>query len=148
MLPELSLNILDIAENSVKAGAHTVWIDVLRQGAGHTLTIRVKDDGCGMDEAQLARVTDPFFTSRKTRKVGLGVPFLKQAAEITGGSFRIESAPGQGTLTEAIFREDSIDCMPLGNVCDSISSLILMNEGLRFVYRYRVDDTEFVLDTQ
>lgn len=78
MLPELSLNILDIAENSIKAGAGTVGIDVIRQGA--RLTIRITDDGCGMDEEQLSRVTDPFFTSRSTRRVGLGVPFLKQAA--------------------------------------------------------------------
>lgn len=147
MLPELSLNILDIAENSVKAGATQVEISVSRQRANKLLTIRVKDNGCGMNEEQLAHVTDPFFTSRKTRRVGLGVPFLKMAAEITGGSFTIESAPGEGTAVEAVFHEDSIDCMPLGNVSDSIYSLVLMNEGLRWIYTYEVNGEGFMLDT-
>ena len=147
MLPELSLNILDIAENSVKARASRVEVSVLRDTREHLLTIRVKDNGCGMDEEQVQRVTDPFFTSRKTRKVGLGVPFLKQAAEITGGSFTIDSEVGAGTTVEAVFREDSIDCMPLGNVCDSVFSLILMNEGLRWIYTYEADGEGFTLDT-
>lgn len=147
MLPEISLNVLDVAENSVKAGATCVEIDVTVSAANSRLTIRIADNGCGMDAEQLAHVTDPFFTSRKTRKVGLGVPFFKQAAEITGGSFDIQSTPGVGTVVTAVFCTDSIDCMPVGNLNDTISSLVLMNETIRFVYRYTTDGSGFVLDT-
>jgi len=147
MLPEISLNILDIAENSVKARAHRIGIDVVIDPPASTLSVTIEDDGCGMTAAQLEQVTDPFFTSRTTRKVGLGIPFFKQAAEITGGSFAISSEVGVGTRVNAVFRTDSIDCMPLGNVNDTILSLVLMHEDFRIVYSYTVGDEGFVLDT-
>ena len=95
MMPEISLNILDVAENSTRAKASLVEITVDADTASDRLTIVIKDNGCGMTEEQVAQVTDPFFTSRTTRKVGLGVPFFKYAAESTGGSFSIESRPGK-----------------------------------------------------
>ena len=87
-MPEISLNILDVAENSIRAGAGYIEIDVIADSQKDTLEIMIRDDGCGMDEEQVRRVTDPFYTTRTTRRVGLGIPFFKQAAESTGGSFQ------------------------------------------------------------
>ena len=95
MMPEISLNILDIAENSVRANASLIRITVSVQPKEDTLTIIIGDDGCGMTPEQVSRVQDPFFTTSTTRKVGLGVPFFKQAVESTGGSFQIDSEKGK-----------------------------------------------------
>lgn len=111
-MQELSLNVLDIAQNSVRAGASLIEITVDEQPAADTLTITVRDDGCGMTPEQVRRVTDPFFTTRTTRRVGLGVPFLKMGAEMTGGSLSIESEPGRGTAVTAVFGLTHIDRMP------------------------------------
>ena len=92
MMPEISLNILDVAENSTRAGASFIRITVDIQPETDRLTVIITDDGCGMTSEQLERVTDPFYTSRTTRKVGLGVPFFKLAAESTGGSFRMQAS--------------------------------------------------------
>ncbi len=134
MLPELSLHVLDIAMNSVRAGAKLVTIELEEDGA--LLTIRIRDDGCGMTQEQVRAVTDPFFTTRKTRKVGLGVPFFKMAAELTGGRFSIRSAPGRGTETEAVFDRSSIDCMPLGDLAETLVTLVQGAPDIDFVYRH------------
>ena len=109
MMPEISLNILDVAENSVRAEASLIEITVSVQPEKDTLTVIIKDDGCGMTPEQAASVQDPFLTTRTTRKVGLGVPFFKQAAESTGGSFRIDSEKGKGTTVKAVFGLSHID---------------------------------------
>ena len=116
MMPEISLNVLDVAENSVRAKASHVLIDVSASTAEDRLTIVIEDDGCGMTEEQVNRVIDPFFTTRTTRRVGLGVPFYKMAAELSGGSFSIKSQPGVGTTTTAVFVLSSVDRMPLGDM--------------------------------
>lgn len=103
MMPEISLNILDVAENSVRAGASLIEIGVSVQTEEDTLTVVIKDDGCGMSAEQVEKVQDPFYTTRTTRRVGLGVPFFKQAAESTGGSFSIMSELGKGTVVTAVF---------------------------------------------
>ena len=121
MMPEISLNILDVAENSVRAEASLVEITVSVQPEEDTLTVVIRDDGCGMTKEQAARVQDPFFTTRTTRKVGLGVPFFKQAAESTGGSFRIDSEKGKGTTVKAVFGLSHIDRMPLGEISAPLS---------------------------
>ncbi|MCI5722371.1 MAG: ATP-binding protein [Firmicutes bacterium] len=148
MLPEISLNILDISQNSIKAGATLVELLVEIDTGASELLFEIKDNGCGMDEEQVANVVDPFFTSRTTRKVGLGIPFLKQAAEGTGGSFDIRSEVGVGTTMRALFHTDHIDCMPLGDITETIWSIVTMNDSLDFVYTYRCDEKEFVLDTR
>ncbi len=148
MMPEISLHILDVAENSVRAGASLVKIEVLADTARNTLSITIADNGCGMSTEQVARVEDPFFTTRSTRKVGLGVPFFKQAAEATGGSFSIRSQEGKGTVTEAVFVLDSIDRMPLGDMTATIHTLVTCHEDMDFCYRYSHDGREFVLDTR
>ena len=98
-MPEIALNILDIAENSVRAGASLIEITVSVQPEEDKLTVVIKDDGCGMTPEETEKVLDPFYTTRTTRKVGLGVPFFRQAAESTGGSFRIVSEKEKGLLS-------------------------------------------------
>ena len=147
-MPEISLNILDVAENSVRAEASLVEITVSVQPAEDTLTVLIRDDGCGMTPEQVSAVQDPFFTTRTTRKVGLGVPFFKQAAESTDGSFRIDSEKGKGTTVEAVFTLSHIDRMPLGDISSTIHTLIVFNEQLDFRYTYRYGEKSFVLDTR
>lgn len=148
MLPEISLNILDVAENSIRAGADLIEIKVSVQPEADTLTVYIEDNGCGMTELQAEQVTDPFYTTRTTRKVGLGIPFFKQAAEAADGSFRIVSETGKGTNVTAVFRLSHIDRMPLGDICSSIYTLIAFNENIDFVYTYEYGNRSFILDTR
>ncbi len=113
MMPELSLNVLDIVQNSVKAKASLIEISVLKNTQKKELSISIADNGCGMTEKQVARVIDPFYTTRTTRKVGLGVPFFKLSAELTGGRFQIESKPGLGTKICSVYCYEHIDMIPL-----------------------------------
>ena len=146
-MKELSLNILDIVQNSITAGAEHIGIALLEDTDGK-LRMTVCDDGCGMSRETLARVTDPFCTSRKTRKVGMGIPLLRLAAEQTGGSFEITSKKGVGTSTKAVFHSDSIDFTPLGDMTSTVTVLISMNTDRDFIYRRSADEKEFVLDTR
>ncbi len=147
-MPEISLNILDVAENSTRAGASLVQITVDVQPEADKLTVIIADDGCGMTKEQVERVTDPFYTSRTTRKVGLGVPFFKLAAESTGGSFSIESEPQKGTTVTAVFTLNHIDRMPLGDMTATIHTLIQGHPDTDFLYVYRCEAKEFSLDTR
>lgn len=148
MMPEISLNILDVAENSTRAGASLVELTVDADMTADLLTVVIKDNGCGMTAEQVAHVTDPFFTSRTTRKVGLGVPFFKYAAESTGGSFSIESQPGVGTTVTAVFVLSHIDRMPLGDITSTIHTLVVYHPETDFLYRYRYNEASFTLDTR
>lgn len=148
MLPEISLNILDIVQNSISARATIVEILVAVDRKTEQLHLRISDNGKGMNLEEVEHVTDPFYTTRTTRKVGLGIPFLKQAAQATGGTFSIESEVGVGTVIDAVFYTNHIDCMPLGNVCDTIHTLVIMNQQIDFVFTYAVDEKEFELDTR
>ena len=146
-MPEISLNILDVAENSIRAGAGYIEIDVIADSQKDTLEIMVRDDGCGMDEEQVRRVTDPFYTTRTTRKVGLGVPFFKMAAEMAGGTFSIVSQPGIGTTVTATFQRSHIDRMPLGDMPQTICCLMCMNEAINFVYTYQFNEKVFTVSS-
>ncbi len=143
---ELSLHLLDIAENSIAAGAKTVEITVREDPLLDRLYLCVRDDGKGMDEATLAYVVDPFVTSRTTRKVGLGIPFLKAAAEACNGSLTITSQPGQGTTLEAEFQRSHIDRMPLGDLAGTWLSLVVGNPQIHWVFRYQSGLDEFYFD--
>lgn len=148
MMPEISLNILDVAENSTRAGASLVEITVNADMAADLLTVVIKDNGCGMSAEQVSHVTDPFFTSRTTRKVGLGVPFFKYAAESTGGCFTIESRLGEGTTVTAVFVLSHIDRMPLGDITSTIHTLVVYHPETDFLYRYCYNEASFTMDTQ
>lgn len=143
---ELALNILDIVENSVKAGASLVNIDVIAKG--NVLTISIVDDGCGMDAEFLSRVTDPFTTTRTTRKVGMGIPLFKMAAEMAGGQFVIKSEKGVGTAISATFVIDNIDREPLGNLADTMVTLLSDEKPTEFLLRVEVDGNKFEFDTR
>ncbi len=140
---ELSLNILDIAQNSIAAGASLTEIVVREDTEKKTLLIGIYDNGKGMTPQQVENVKDPFFTTRTTRKVGMGIPLFKMAAEQTGGSFNISSQVGVGTRVEAVFKTDSIDFTPLGDMESTISTIVSMNEDKDFLYIRSIDEKEF-----
>lgn len=140
---ELSLNILDIAQNSIAAGSLLTEIKVIENTAEKTLLIGIYDNGKGMTEEQVRNVQDPFYTTRTTRKVGMGIPLFKMAAEQTGGSFTITSQVGVGTSVEAVFKTDSIDFTPLGDVAATIATIVCMNEDKDFIYTRKIDGAEF-----
>lgn len=151
-MKELSLNILDIAENSVKAGA--ILTEITVEETADLLTITVKDDGCGMTEDVLKSVTDPFYTTRTTRKVGMGIPLLKLAAEQTGGSLQIESRcerdypDSHGTSLRAEFNKNHIDMTPLGDVISSVLTLIQGHPDTDFLFKHILPDKTVSLDTR
>ena len=121
---ELSLNVMDIVQNSVRAGASLITVQVAESKKHDTLTITITDNGCGMSAEQVKSVIDPFFTTRTTRKVGLGVPLFKMEAEMTGGSFQIDSEEGKGTKVTAVFRPSHVDMIPLGDIASVIPNSI------------------------
>ena len=147
-MQEISLNILDLAQNSISAKATLVEIVVDENFAADTLTVTIKDNGKGMSGQQLESVTDPFYTTRTTRKVGLGVPFFKMAAEMSGGSFEIKSEEGAGTCVRGVFGLTNIDRMPLGDVNGTVATLIYCNPELDFVYTREKGGKNFTLDTR
>ncbi len=135
-MKELSLNILDVAKNSVVAGASLVEISLITDGDG-ILTLSIKDNGCGMSEETVKNVVDPFYTTRTTRKVGLGLPLLKLAAEQTGGRLKLVSstdADAHGTTVEAVFDTKSIDFMPIGDIVSTICILIAGSPEIDFCF--------------
>ena len=150
-MKELSLNILDIATNSVKARADTVYITLTEDD--NTIKIEISDNGCGMKPDFLATVTDPFSTTRTTRNVGLGLPFLKLAAEQTGGYMRIDSRhqedfpENHGTITTALFYKNNIDYTPLGDIVSTVSTLIQGSPDIRWIYKHITPKGEATLDT-
>lgn len=148
MMPEISLNVLDIAQNSVRAGATLIIITVTADRKKDTMTIVIDDNGCGMTKEQVEKVKDPFYTTRTTRKVGLGIPFFQYAATATGGNFSIESVVGEGTVVTASFILSHIDRMPLGDMTSTMHTLITLNNRIDFLYTYTVDDRSFILDTR
>ena len=148
-MKELSLNILDITENSVKAGATLTEISIIEND--DTITITIKDDGCGMSEETLTAVENPFYTTRTTRKVGLGIPLLKLAAEQTGGSVKIVSSTdiaNHGTTVTAIFFKNHLDFTPLGSVEETIVTLIQGHPDTDFLFTHQTNSGEVKLDTR
>lgn len=145
---ELSLNVLDIAQNSVSAGATLIEIELNESTKNSELYITIKDNGKGMSKEKLEKVLDPFFTTRTTRKVGLGVPLFKFAAEMTGGDFTITSEENVGTCVRAYFKTDHLDFTPIGDMTSTFVSLITMNLSIDFVYKRSIDNRSFTVDTR
>lgn len=146
-MTELSLHILDIAQNSVKAEATLIEIEVDENVNADTLTIVIKDNGCGMDKDFLSDVVNPFRTTRTTRKVGLGLSLFKNACELTGGSFEIESERGVGTKVTAVLIYDSIDRQPLGDMASTMSTLVGGNDKIDYVYKHIFNGEAFEFST-
>lgn len=145
---ELALHILDIAENSISAQADKIHISIYENINDDQLRIKIEDNGKGMDNETLEKISDPFMTSRTTRKVGLGIPFLKAAAEACQGTFNIQSTLGLGTTVEAEFKHSHIDRMPLGDVSSTLQTLVIGTPHVNWVFEYHVDQNSFVFDDQ
>jgi len=145
-LREICLHILDIAANSVSAGAKKIVITIEENLNNDILKITVMDNGKGMDADMVKRVADPFTTSRTERRVGLGIPLFKFAAESSNGWFKIDSELGKGTSVTAQFQLSHIDRMPLGNVADTLLLLEMGTPEINWVFSVRRDDQEFYLD--
>ena len=148
MMQEISLNILDIAQNSISAEAKNITIIIDEDLAADTMTVEINDDGKGMNEEFLKQVTSPFKTTRTTRKVGLGISFLKEAAELTGGTFTITSKVGVGTNVKAVFVHSNIDRQPLGDLAGTIASLIFLNPDIDFYLLHKVNQNSYELSTK
>lgn len=148
-MKELSLNILDIAENSVKASATLVEINITE--TDNTLTLTAADNGIGMSDGVLKKVYDPFFTTRKTRNVGLGIPLLKLAAEQSGGNVKIVSTTqkeNHGTKVTATFLKNHIDFTPLGNIQETVVTLIQGHPDIDFLFKHKAKGGQVMLDTR
>jgi anti-sigma regulatory factor (Ser/Thr protein kinase) len=147
-LEDLSLHVLDIVENAISAKAKKIEILVMEEPGENRLTIEIGDDGIGMDEEASQKAVDPFFTTRTSRRVGLGLSLLAQAAEDAGGTLRIESNLGKGTRVTATFRYHHIDRKPLGNMVETMMALLLGNPELNISYTHRKERGSYTLSSQ
>ena len=148
MMPELSLNILDLAENSIRADADFVEITLDENTKDDILTLVIRDNGKGMDGEFVKQITNPFITTRTTRKVGLGIPFVKQITDLCEGELVIDSEPGQGTELKAVMKNSHIDRPPVGDIVSVIHTLIVLNPNIDFLFIYKVDDNCYSIDTR
>lgn len=147
-MKDLSMHIMDILQNSTRAKATEITLEVLEDSVQDTLTLIFKDNGCGMDAETVQKVINPFFTTRTTRKVGLGLPLLKQNSEQTGGSMRIESTVGVGTTVTAVFGLTHLDTPPMGDLAGTMVLTISANPDIRFIFHYKRDnDIDYLLNT-
>jgi anti-sigma regulatory factor (Ser/Thr protein kinase) len=147
-LEDLSLHILDIVENAVSAKAKRIDILVIEEPKEDRFVIEIKDNGIGMDEEASQKAVDPFFTTRTSRRVGLGLSLLAQAAQEAGGSLRIESNLGKGTRVTATFRYHHIDRKPLGNMVETMMTLLLGNPELDISYTHKKEGGSYTLSSQ
>ena len=145
---ELSMHILDLAQNSIVAGATLIEIEVIADTSADTLKITIRDNGKGMSPEFLAKVQDPFTTTRTTRRVGLGIPMFAEAARECDGGLTVESEQGKGASVEATFRLSHIDRAPLGDIASTLIALIAANPDIDIRYRQQADAEEFILDTR
>ena len=141
---ELSLHILDLAQNSIEAGAHNVIIEINENENGF-FVFRISDDGHGMSEEMVQKIRDPFVTTRTTRKVGMGIPFMDMVTKQCGGHLLIQSRKGKGTVVEAAFAKDNIDRPPLGDIVSSIKVLLVGTPYLELKFIYKIDGTKIII---
>lgn len=144
---DLSLHIIDIIQNSVSAGATLISLSIEDSLKNDCLKISIKDNGKGMDQEQVKNLSDPFFTSRTTRRVGMGIPLFKQAAEQTGGSLEVNSVIGMGTEVVASFVNSHIDRAPLGDVANSFILMVSANPNIDFEFKYDKDGNVYEFNT-
>lgn len=147
-MQDFSLHILDIAENSISAGAKLIEIKIVEDIKKDVLTIEIKDDGKGMSEEMVSKVLDPFVTTRTTRKVGLGLPLFAQAARACNGEVHIESELKKGTKLVGTFQLSHIDLKPWGSMVDTLITLIVGNPEIDFFYQHQKNGFEYTLDTK
>ncbi|NLK98229.1 ATP-binding protein [Defluviitalea saccharophila] len=147
-MKELSLHILDIIENSVRAKASEIKLEITEDLEENLFEIKIEDNGKGMDEEFAKAIKDPFKTTRTTRKVGLGVPLLVAACNRCNGDVEIQSTLGEGTKLRAWMEHNHIDRVPLGDIVSTITNLIMSNPSIEFIYVHRYNNRVFRIDTQ
>ena len=147
-MEDLSLHILDIVENSIEAKASNIIIKVNEDMKKNLLTIEIKDNGEGMDKETIKKVLNPFYTTRTPRRVGLGLSLLAQATKESGGNIKIKSIIGKGTSVKAVFQYNNVDRKPLGDIEKTLTTLIVGNPEINFIYEHRRGDMKFKLDTK
>lgn len=147
-MKELSMHIMDILQNSIRAEADRIRLDITEDKAADTLTLEFTDNGSGMSREVLSKVTDPFFTTRTTRKVGLGLSLLKQDTEQAGGTLDIRSKKGKGTTVKAVFGLSHWDRQPMGDLPGTLVLTVSAHPEIRFVFRYRSETIDFEFDTE
>jgi signal transduction histidine kinase len=147
-MEDLSLHVLDIVQNSIAASAKRIEILVVEDSERDMLSIEIRDDGNGMDAEALEKARDPFYTTKTTRRVGLGVPLLAQAARECDGTFQITSEPGSGTTIKASFRQTHPDRKPLGDMLETIRMIVTASPNLELRYEHRIDDSVYRFDTK
>ena len=147
-MEEISLHLLDVCQNSLKANATLIQILVTEDPTSDILSIDLIDDGDGMSSEIVQRVSDPFYTTRTTRKVGLGISFFKMSAEATNGHFIIESQEGVGTKIHATFHKNHIDCIPMGEIEDTLIILALNDQATDIYYHHAIGKVQFEFDTR
>lgn len=147
-MQDLSLHILDIAENSITAQAKKIEIMLGENINDDLITLEIMDDGKGMDEETLKKALDPFFTTKKTRRFGLGLSLLAEAARSANGRFSVDSAPGKGTRIKASFQASHIDTKPFGDMPQTLITLIMGHPEIDLIYTHTVNDSEYSLDTR
>jgi signal transduction histidine kinase len=147
-MEDLSLHILDIAENSVAAGARIISITVNEDIAADLLTLEISDDGQGMNAAGVKSAVDPFFTTKSSRRIGLGLPLLLEAARAAGGSLEVQSSAGSGTRIKATFRYGHVDRKPLGNIAETVTVLLATRDDVDIRYEHVRNGKTVLLDTR
>jgi len=147
-LEDISLHVLDVVENSLSAQARTVSIRIVDDAQRNVITVEIEDDGRGMDEATARRALDPFYTTKKTRRVGLGLPMLAQSARESGGGIEIRSAVGKGTWVKATFQRNHPDCRPIGDMLKTLSTLVESHPQVNFVYEHTENGKTLRFDTR
>lgn len=147
-MEDISLHILDIAENSIAGSAKRIEIRIEEDPAKDVLTIEIADDGKGMDEQTLQKVLDPFFTTRTTRKVGLGLSLLAQSTRESGGTVELRSAPGRGTTVKATFHPSHPDCKPMGDIYETMRTLVAGHPEIDFLLDHKSNGSVYRFDTR
>ncbi|SMC83485.1 ATP-binding protein [Sporomusa malonica] len=145
---EISLHILDLVQNSIEAGATSVTLEISECLVDDEMTIKVSDNGRGMNEQLRQLVIDPFITTRTTRRIGLGLPLMDMSTKRCGGYLKIDSTPGKGTVVQAMYKHSHFDRPPIGNLVETIKSILVANSELHFLYHHTVNDKFFSVSSQ
>ena len=147
-MEDLSLHILDVVENSIEANASKIEIKIVENKNNDLFAIEIKDNGNGMNEKTINKVLDPFYTTRTTRRVGMGLSLLAQAAKESNGTFEINSKVNLGTEIKASFQNSHIDRKPIGDMKNTLITLMISHPEINFVYEYQDDNENFILDSE
>ena len=140
-MEDISLHLLDVAENALAAGADRVEIRIFEERKEDVMRIEIKDNGCGMDEQMVKRALDPFYTTKPSKRVGLGLALFAQAAREAGGNIEIQTVPGKGTIVRTTFQLSHPDLKPLGDVLETMVTLACARPQAQFVFEHRQDNT-------